>query len=203
MDLYEYDSAIRARGFAEVAGIDEAGRGPLAGPVVAAAVVLPERSIGGVQDSKRLTPEQREDLFKKIVLYAKAVGVGISCEGEIDETNILKATKKAMMHAVMSLGISPDLLLIDAVSLDEAAIPQMAIVKGDATSACIAAASIIAKVTRDRIMSHYHVLYPAYGFDRHKGYATRDHLMKIESLGPCPIHRRTFRGIRDLGLPWR
>lgn len=203
MDLHDYDAAIRARGFHAIAGIDEAGRGPVAGPVVASAVILAEGSrVDGIQDSKKLTPGQREGLYKKIVLYSQAVGIGIVWEAEIDSTDILKATRRAMEQAVRRLCVRPDLLLIDAVRLAADDIPQIPLIKGDATSASIAAASIVAKVTRDRIMSHYHTLYPAYGFDRHKGYGTRDHLTRISDLGPCPIHRRTFQGVRDLTLPW-
>ena len=176
-----------------IAGIDEAGRGPLAGPVVAAAVILPkDRPILYVNDSKKLSEKKREELFDVIMEEAEAVGVGIASEKRIDEINILNATKEAMATAVKKLQIAPDLLLIDAVRLTDVPIRQVPIIKGDAKSASIAAASIIAKVTRDRLMREYDALYPEYGFRQHKGYGSAEHIAAILKYGPCPLHRRSF-----------
>ncbi len=176
-----------------IAGIDEAGRGPLAGPVVAAAVILPEdRPILYVDDSKKLSEKKREELYEVILKEARYVGVGMASEKRIDEINILNATKEAMATAVEKLGVTPDLLLIDAVRLSEVKIRQVPIIKGDAKSASIAAASIVAKVTRDRIMREYDTLYPGYGFRQHKGYGSAEHIAALMKLGPCPLHRRSF-----------
>jgi len=202
MDLYDYDESMRKGRFTVIAGVDEAGRGPLAGPVVAAAVILSDEiRINGIRDSKKVPSKEREVLFKKIVLYSKAVGVGIAEVGEIEQVNILRATKLAMRKAVIDLREKPDILLIDALTLPSLGVQQLPIVKGDAKSASIAAASIIAKVVRDRIMAHFHLVYPQYGFDSHKGYGTKAHLRKIAQYGPCPIHRRGFRGVMSLELP--
>lgn len=178
-----------------ICGIDEAGRGPLAGPVVAAAVVWPlgASELPGVDDSKKLSARKRELLFPKIMDGALAVGVGIIDEGRIDEINILQATFEAMRQAVAGLGVRPDRLLVDGNrEIPGIDIDQVAIVHGDATEYSIAAASIIAKVTRDRIMIEYDKLYPEYGFARHKGYGTQAHMDAISTYGPCPIHRKTF-----------
>jgi|SRR5208283_858684 len=202
MDLYDYDESIRKGRFTVIAGVDEAGRGPLAGPVVAAAVILSDKiRINGIRDSKKVPSKEREVLFKKIVLYSRAVGVGITEVGEIEQVNILQATKLAMRKAVTDLREKPDILLIDALTLPSLGVQQLPIVKGDAKSASIAAASIVAKVVRDRIMAHYHLVYPQYGFDSHKGYGTKAHLHKIAQYGPCPIHRRGFRGVMSIELP--
>ncbi|MGO9612585.1 MAG: ribonuclease HII [Dissulfurispiraceae bacterium] len=202
MDLYDYDESIRKGRFKVIAGVDEAGRGPLAGPVVAAAVILSDEiRINGIRDSKKVPSKERELLFKKIVLYSRAVGIGIAEVGEIEQANILWATKLAMRKAVIDLREKPDILLIDALTLPSLGVEQLPIVKGDAKSASIAAASIIAKVVRDRIMAHFHLVYPQYGFDSHKGYGTKAHLHKISQYGPCPIHRRGFRGVMSLELP--
>jgi ribonuclease HII len=179
-----------------VAGLDEAGRGPLAGPVVAAAVVLgPGTRIGGVDDSKRLTPEERESLYPVIHARAVAVGVGVVDAETIDRVNILQATRRAMGLALGSLGVEPELVLTDFVALDGLRCPQRNLVNGDQRSATVAAASIIAKVTRDRMMAEADRAYPQYGFGRHKGYATLEHLAALIVHGPCPLHRRTFNGV--------
>lgn len=179
-----------------VAGLDEAGRGPLAGPVVAAAVVLgPGTRIAGVDDSKRLTPEERESLYPVIHARAVAVGVGMVDAETIDRVNILQATRRAMGLALGSLGVEPELVLTDFVALDGLRCPQRNLVNGDQRSATVAAASIIAKVTRDRMMAEADREYPQYGFGRHKGYATLEHLAALIMHGPCPLHRRTFNGV--------
>lgn len=181
-----------------VAGVDEAGRGPLAGPVVAAAVVLPrELSFAGIDDSKRLTAARREELFKLIRSEAVAVGVGSVSESVIDEINILRATFRAMRDAIADLGVAPDHVLVDGNSIPELALPQTAINRGDQKSTAIAAASIIAKVTRDRLMVEMDDQYPGYGFARHKGYGTPDHISALMRLGPCEIHRRSFHVVLD------
>lgn len=176
-----------------VCGIDEAGRGPLAGPVVAAAVILPKNhKIAYLNDSKQLSEKKREELFDKIMSEALAVGVGIVSPKRIDEINILQATYEAMRGAINQLKIQPEILLNDAVIIPEVKIPQEKIIKGDAKSLSIAAASIIAKVTRDRMMKDYHELFPEYGFNKHKGYGSKEHIQSIQQYGPSPIHRRTF-----------
>jgi len=191
--MLRYEEDLWARGRSYVAGIDEAGRGPLAGPVVAAAVVFPRGVfIEGVDDSKRVRPVRREEIKKTIESEALAVGVGIVHEGEIDRINILQATYKAMRKAVGSLGIQPDHLLIDGRPLPDKVYPQTAVIKGDRLCFSIAAASIVAKVTRDRMMVEYHEMFPEYGFDKHKGYGTKRHVESIRRYGLCPIHRRSF-----------
>lgn len=176
-----------------ICGIDEAGRGPLAGPVVAGAVILPKDcEILYLNDSKKLSPAKREALYEEIMEKAKAVGVGMASPARIDEINILQATYEAMREAVDNLGVTPELLLNDAVTIPDVSIPQVPIIKGDAKSVSIAAASIIAKVTRDRLMVQYDEILPGYGFARHKGYGSKDHIEAIRRLGPTPIHRQTF-----------
>ncbi len=203
MDIFAYDEALREQGFFFIAGLDEAGRGPLAGPVVAAAVMLPAGlRIGGVNDSKKVPERERERLYGEIVRNAECFGLGMVEVAEIDRTDILRATRAAMMKALAQLGRMPDLVLLDAVRLPHLAIQQRPIIKGDATSAAIAAASIIAKVTRDRLMLQYHEQYPHYGFDRHKGYATREHIICIQKYGPCPIHRMSFDKVKTVPLPF-
>lgn len=178
---------------AYICGIDEAGRGPLAGPVVAGAVILPKDSrILYLNDSKQLSPQKREELFDIIMEEAVSVGVGIVSAQRIDEINILQATYEAMREAVAELWPAPELLLNDAVRIPGITIPQVPIVKGDAKSLSIAAASVIAKVTRDRMMVQYEELYPGYGFAKSKGYGTREHIEMIQKNGPSPIHRATF-----------
>lgn len=176
-----------------ICGIDEAGRGPLAGPVVAGAVILPgDCEILYLNDSKKLSPAKREALYDEIMDKAEAVGVGMASPARIDEINILQATYEAMREAVAALNVAPDLLLNDAVTIPEISIPQVPIIKGDAKSVSIAAASIIAKVTRDRLMEQYDKILPGYGFAKHKGYGSREHIEAIRRLGPTPIHRQTF-----------
>ena len=189
----DYERDLWAKGKRFVAGIDEAGRGPLAGPVVAAAVVFPqELFLPEVNDSKVLSQDMRESLYQQIRDNATAVGVGIVDHAVIDDVNILNATYMAMHEAVDRLGITPDHLLIDGNRFSGAGIPFTTIVDGDALCFCIAAASIVAKVTRDRIMADYDVRFPGYGFAKHKGYATREHCDAIHRLGYCEIHRRSF-----------
>jgi ribonuclease HII len=180
-----------------VAGVDEAGRGPLAGPVVAGAVILdPARKIPGLQDSKLLSPSEREALFDLIREEAAAIGVGIADPVVIDRVNILEATRLAMLEALGKLSPSPEMVLTDAVTLPQLPCPQKALIRGDRRSASIAAASIIAKVTRDRLMTEYDARFPQYGFSRHKGYPTREHYAALAAHGPSPIHRMTFRGVQ-------
>ncbi|MCI8889043.1 MAG: ribonuclease HII [Hungatella sp.] len=189
--MKEYEYTYEA--CACICGIDEAGRGPLAGPVVAAAVVLPKDCrILYLNDSKKLSQKRRELLFDEITQKAQAWGVGMAGPGRIDEINILQATYEAMIQAVRNLGVVPDLLLNDAVTIPGLDLMQVPIVKGDAKSISIAAASILAKVTRDRMMAEYDGLYPAYGFAKHKGYGTAAHIQALREHGPCPIHRRSF-----------
>lgn len=176
-----------------ICGIDEAGRGPLAGPVVAGAVILPKNSrILYLNDSKKLSEKRREELFVRIQKEALAWSVGIAEPERIDEINILQATYEAMRKAIQGLPQKPDLLLNDAVTIPDVEIAQIPIVKGDAKSLSIAAASILAKVTRDHMMMEYDKIYPEYGFGKHKGYGTAAHMEAIRRFGPCPIHRRTF-----------
>ncbi len=198
MDLQYFENRALARGFVTIAGIDEAGRGPLAGPVVAAAVILPAGgAIEGVTDSKLLTARQRERFYDAIYERAVSIGVAIVDAGEIDRINILQASRLAMKMAAANLRPPADCLLIDGNTGIELDVFQRAIPKGDRRSASIAAASVVAKVSRDRLMQQYHRHYPQYGFDRHKGYPTRAHREAICRFGCCPIHRRTFRGVRE------
>ena len=176
-----------------VCGIDEVGRGPFAGPVVAAAVILPKDcDILYLNDSKKLSEKKRELLYDEIYEKAVAIGIGMSSEEVIDEINILQATYKAMQQAISKLSIKPDLLLNDAVTIPDVEIEQVPIIKGDAKSASIAAASIVAKVTRDRMMKEYDIIYPGYDFAKNKGYGTKAHIEGIKKQGICDIHRRTF-----------
>ena len=176
-----------------ICGIDEVGRGPFAGPVVAAAVMLPKDcDILYLNDSKKLSEKKRELLYDEIYEKAVAIGIGMSSEEVIDEINILQATYKAMQQAISKLSIKPDLLLNDAVTIPDVEIEQIPIIKGDAKSASIAAASIVAKVTRDRMMKEYDIIYPGYDFAKNKGYGTKAHIEGIKKQGICDIHRRTF-----------
>jgi ribonuclease HII len=194
-----HERELHLAGFARVAGIDEVGRGCLAGPVVAAAVILPERHrIKGIRDSKVLPRSRREALYELILDRAEAVGVGCVEVETIDRVNILEATKLAMREALGRLPQAPDHLLIDALSLRDVELPQRAIIDGDAISASIAAASIVAKVTRDRICDEIDDRYPVYGFARNKGYGTRRHVDALLAEGPCEWHRRSFAPIRML-----
>ncbi|MDW7972079.1 MAG: ribonuclease HII [Thermodesulfovibrio sp.] len=200
MSLFAFDEAFCFQGYTTIAGIDEAGRGCLAGPVVAACVSFKEKIfIEGIRDSKELTAEQRESFFQEILNNA-FVGIGIIDIDLIDRINILEATRLAMKKAYENLGREIELLLIDAIELPELKINQKAIVKGDKKSAVIASASIVAKVTRDRIMRQYHKVYPQYGFEKNKGYATKEHLMALKKFGPCPIHRKSFSPVKELTL---
>lgn len=187
-------------GYRCVAGIDEAGRGPLAGPVVAACVALPfGKRPAGLNDSKQLTPRHREQLFEAILDLARGCGIGVVSAPEIDRLNILRATHLAMRQALDALpaGMQPDLVLIDGLPVRPFPIDQVALVKGDSRSASIAAASVLAKVTRDRLMCEYDALYPMYGFARHKGYGSASHLRALTEHGPCPLHRRSFRPVAE------
>lgn len=189
--MKEFDKEYKIYG--TVCGIDEAGRGPLCGPVVAAAVILPdEYDILYINDSKKLSEKKREEVYKEIDKYAVTYGVGIVSPERIDEINILQATYEAMRTAIHKLSVTPDILLNDAVTIPMVDIKQVPIIKGDAKSQSIAAASIMAKVTRDHLMEEYDKLYPKYGFAKHKGYGTAAHIKAIKEYGPCPIHRRTF-----------
>lgn len=189
----EFEQEARRCGYRRIAGVDEAGRGPLAGPVVAAAVILPVRCrLIEVDDSKQLSVSERDRLYTVILKRAVLVGVGSATAEEIDQINILEATKLAMRRALAELSPAPDYVLIDAVSLTGVAMPVRPIIKGDALSLSIAAASIVAKVTRDRLMAQFHVVYPQYNFLSHKGYGTEEHLARLAEYGPSPIHRRTF-----------
>lgn len=189
--MWEYENQYAA--CANICGIDEAGRGPLAGPVVAGAAILPaDCEILFLNDSKKLSEKRRDELFGEIKEKCVAWSVGIVGPGRIDEINILQATYEAMRQAIGKLSVEPELLLNDAVTIPGVFIGQVPIVKGDAKSVSIAAASILAKVTRDQMMVQYDQLFPGYGFARHKGYGTAAHIAAIKELGPCPIHRSTF-----------
>ncbi len=203
MDIYQYDETLREQGYRLIAGIDEAGRGPLAGPVVAAAVVLKNGvTIDGLRDSKKVPESERNILFPRIQEAAAAIGVGIVGPGDIDRLNILKATRQSMEIAVENLSLTPDMLVIDALPLPSIPIPQRSPVRAESVSASVAAASIIAKCTRDRIMLECHDQYPVYNFRRHKGYATKEHLDLLQRFGPCPIHRKSFFRVLSLELPF-
>ncbi len=196
-----HERELRVAGYRRVAGIDEVGRGCLAGPVVAAAVVLPERPrLKGLRDSKVLPRARREALYELILDRAEAVGVGCVEVDTIDRINILQATRLAMRQAIERLPLVPDHLLIDALRLPVVALPQRAIINGDAISASIAAASVVAKVTRDRICEEIDARYPAYGFRQNKGYGTPLHLHALNEAGPCEWHRRSFAPVRTLTL---
>jgi ribonuclease HII len=195
----EFELEARRRGYRRIAGLDEAGRGPLAGPVVASAVVLPSRCrLIGCDDSKLLTESEREQLYMAITHRAVSIGIGSATEQEIDRLNILEATRLAMQRALAGLEPQPDCLLIDAISLPACAIPIRAIIKGDSLCMSVAAASIVAKVTRDRLMAEYHRLYPHYNFLSHKGYGTEEHLQQLATHGPCKLHRRTYAPVADV-----
>lgn len=197
--LTEFDEKLRREGYGRLCGIDEVGRGPLAGPVVAAAVVFASGSEPpGLCDSKKLTPAKRSELRERILASGSMIGIGSAGPDEIDSTNILRATMSAMLRAVAALSARPDIVLVDGNQrirgLD---ITQKTIIKGDALSAAIAAASIIAKEHRDALMARYAETHPGYGFEEHSGYGTKAHLEAIARLGPCPIHRKTFKGVRE------
>ncbi len=199
---WAFEIEARRRGCRLVAGIDEAGRGPLAGPVVAAAVILSDDvDPAGIDDSKKLSPARRDCLYERLYAVARSIGIGVVDAAEIDRVNILQATLSAMAMAVANLRPQPDHLLIDGMFTIASGVSQQAIKKGDALSVSIAAASIVAKVTRDRMMGQADTLYPEFGFGRHKGYPTTDHRAAIVHHGCCPIHRRTFKGVREYLIP--
>lgn len=200
-DMCIYENSYLGNDMDLIAGIDEAGRGPLAGPVVTAAVILDPNKppILGLDDSKKLSAKRREELYERIVSEALAYEVGIGDVKAIDDINILQATYKAMAQAVNGLKLRPQQLLVDAVTIPGVSIPQQGIIEGDAKSVSIAAASIIAKVTRDRMMKDYAELFPEYDFTRNKGYGTSDHIQALKKHGACPIHRRSFLKNMDLG----
>jgi ribonuclease HII len=193
-NLKEIEKDLHQKGINYIAGIDEAGRGPLAGPVVVASVIMPEDSmIEGVNDSKKVSEKKREKLYDLIIEEAISYSVAIIGQDEIDNINILNATKKGLTTCVKELDIKPDLIIVDALNkIDTQGIPYQSIIKGDAKCYSIAAASILAKVTRDRIMREWDKVYPQYGFAAHKGYGTAKHIEAIKEYGLCPIHRRSF-----------
>lgn len=203
MNIYQYDQSLRKQGYLRLAGIDEAGRGPLAGPVVAAAVVLKNgTTIAGLRDSKKVPEDERKSLFSSIRDHAADIGIGIIGPEDIDRLNILRATRRSMEMAVAKLSIAPDILIIDALSLPSVPIQQRSPIKAESVSASVAAASIVAKYTRDKIMLEFHHQYPLYNFAKHKGYATKEHLEMLQRFGPCPIHRRSFFRVMSLELPF-
>ena len=190
MELYEFDRALH---IPALCGVDEAGRGPLAGPVCAAAVILPaDRDIAGVKDSKKLSAKKREQLYDEIIAGAVAYGIAFASVEEIDTMNILNATMLAMRRAVKQLTVQPDHILVDGNKVPEWPWPSQYLIGGDGLSACVAAASILAKVTRDRLMMKMDEQYPQYGFQKHKGYGTKAHYMALDEFGPLPVHRKTF-----------
>lgn len=193
-ELKKIEENLHSQGIEYICGIDEAGRGPLAGPVVVAAAIMPKDSmIEGVNDSKKVSEKKRELLYEKITEEAIAWGVGIIDQKEIDRINILNATKEGLTEAVKSLVVRPDRIIVDALNgIDTLGIPYTSIIKGDAKCYSIAAASIIAKVTRDRIMREWSEIYPQYGFEKHKGYGTKAHIEAIKEYGLCPLHRLSF-----------
>jgi len=196
--MWMFEEKARDRGFSKIAGLDEAGRGPLAGPVVSAAVILPDAfPVSDITDSKKLSPKKRERLYDDIYRHATAVGIGIVDPVEIDRINILQASLLSMKMSVNNLTPRPDCLLIDGIFSIQSSLPQEPIKKGDSLSISIAAASIIAKVTRDRLMEKYSQDYPQFGFAKHKGYPTKNHKEAIKKFGCCPIHRRSFKGVKE------
>ncbi len=198
IDMLAFERKAMLDGYFAIAGVDEAGRGPLAGPVVAAAVILPPGvSIDGVNDSKKLSPGRREHLYEIIIEKSLSVGIGETSHETIDRVNILEATKLAMLAAVDRLSPTPDCILIDGITRIDHTARQKTIKKGDSLSLSIAAASIIAKVTRDRIMTAFDAIYPGYGFAIHKGYPSPSHIESVRKLGPSAIHRLSFRGVRE------
>ena len=195
-DFFEIEA--RRCGYQLIGGLDEAGRGPLAGPVVAAIVILPRRyALPGLNDSKQVREVVRERLYQAIIKQAIATGIGMATEREIETLNILQATRQAMYRAVGALTVPPDFLLLDAVFLPSLGVPQRPIIKGDAFSVSIAAASILAKVTRDRLMREYHRRFPRYNFASHKGYGTPEHRRLLSRYGPCSAHRQNFRPVAE------
>ena len=197
-DLWKFERRLRRQGLGRIAGVDEAGRGPLAGPVVAAAVIFPAGFADSrIIDSKRLDARRREELAPVITGAAVSWAVAASSESEIDAINILQATLRAMERAVAALSTAPDYVLVDGSIMPGIPVPGEAVIGGDGSVACVAAASILAKVHRDRLMQAHHERWPAYGFDRNKGYGTPAHLVALAEHGPCPLHRRSFRPVRS------
>ncbi len=202
-DTFAYERSLREQGLLQIAGVDEAGRGPLAGPVVAGCVIFrSEPEAQRYRDSKKLTANQRDKLYAVLHDSDAIIGVGIAESAEIDQINILQASLLAMQRAVQDCGVnrsgvSPDFLLVDGTFKVPLELPQQPLIKGESKSASIAAASIIAKVTRDRLMAKYHLQYPQYNFQQHKGYPTKAHRAAIFEFGPCPLHRKTFKGVRE------
>lgn len=197
--MYEYENQLLNEGYHLICGCDEAGRGPLAGPVFAGAVILhPSQKIEGLNDSKQLSEKVRERLFGEIIEKALAYGIAYVSEEEIDRINIYQSSKLAMLKAIANLNITPDFIISDAMPLKESGIPFQAIVKGDTLSASIAAASILAKVSRDRYMKDMSIQFPNYGFEKHKGYPTQAHIEAIRKYGILSIHRKTFEPIKSM-----
>jgi len=199
---FDQERKLHAQGCHLIAGIDEVGRGTIAGPVAAAAIILPKRAdipwLSLVRDSKQLSPRRREHLFELMQETGLAIGVGVVSQTEIDDKGIVPATRMAMRMAIEQLPLLPDFLLIDAVKLPDVSIPQKSIIHGDCLCLSIACASIVAKVRRDRLMIELDALHPGYGLARHKGYATREHMLSLQRLGPCSIHRQSFAPVRRL-----
>ena len=194
--LDQFEKELTDKGYHFICGVDEAGRGPLAGPVVAGAVILdPKHPIDGLNDSKKLSSSMRERLFQEIKKWAIAAAVAIVSPETIDQINVLEASRLAMMQAIRQLTIAPDVVLSDFMELPELDVLVMSLVKGDSRSMSIAAGSILAKVTRDRLMEAWAVRYPEYGFAKHKGYPTKEHLAMLQRYGPCPIHRMSFKPV--------
>ena len=195
-DTFFYERLSNKAGYGLIAGVDEAGRGPLAGPVVAAAVIIPlDVELAGIRDSKKMTEMSREKAFPVIHRKAITTGIGVVSHRYIDKLNILKASLEAMKQAVLSLDPQPEFLLVDGINMIHLPIPQRCLKKGDQISLSISAASVIAKVYRDRIMRSYHEIYPVYGFDKNKGYGTPGHFAALKKYGPSPLHRLTFKGV--------
>jgi len=195
-DPFFYEGLVRKAGYDLIAGVDEAGRGPLAGPVVAAAVIIPQGILlTGIKDSKMMTEKARDNAFPVIHDQALAIGVGVVSHRYISKFNILKAALEAMRRAVLAMDPQPEFLLVDGIQKVSLPIPQRCLIKGDQLSRSISAASVVAKVYRDRIMRSYHKMYPAYDFTKNKGYGTRAHLAALKRYGPSPIHRLTFKGV--------
>jgi len=192
-EMLEYENQYLAKGYKFIAGVDEVGRGPLAGPVATAAVIMDlEHLVEGVDDSKKLSEKKREQLYDEILSHAISYKISYKSPEEIDRFNILEATKMCMADSVNGLTVKPDVVLVDALKLDDVDAEQCAIIKGDAKSYTIACASIIAKVARDRLMVELDSKYPEYNFKKHKGYGTAEHIKAIKEIGPCPIHRKSF-----------
>jgi len=195
-DPFFYEGLAHKAGYALIAGVDEAGRGPLAGPVVAAAVIVPQGvELVGIRDSKKMTARSREEAFSVIQSQTMTTGIGVVSHKYIDEFNILKASLEAMRQAIVALDPQPEFLLVDGLHPVPSPIPQRCLKKGDQISRSISAASVLAKVYRDRIMRSYHEMYPVYGFDKHKGYGTPRHMEALKQYGSSPLHRLTFKGV--------